>query len=114
MDPDEIHELFAGIGPVTIRRMFGGQGIYRDGVMFGLVARGDLYLKADATSSPAFVAAGSTPFTYTRGEERSATLPYWRPPLDAFDDPDEMTRWATLAVEAAGRAARAKTSRRKR
>ena len=92
--------------------MFGGQGVYSDGLMFALVARGELFLKADETSSPDFVAAGSAPFTYERGE-RVATLPYWRPPLEAFDDPDEMTLWAKRAVSAAARAARGKARSRR-
>jgi DNA transformation protein len=40
----EVFELF---GPVTIRKMFGGYGVYHDGLMFALVADDTLYLKAD-------------------------------------------------------------------
>ena len=60
MDNDAIAELFAGLGPVSIRRMFGGKGIYLDGVIFAIELRDELMLKADAISAPDFVAAGCT------------------------------------------------------
>ncbi len=50
MDPEYIRELFADFGAVQIRRMFGGAGLYAEGVMFALVTGGLIYLKADADS----------------------------------------------------------------
>lgn len=58
MDDETIRDLFSAIGLVTIRRMFGGKGIYRDGLIFALVVRGELLLKADAQTAPAFAEAG--------------------------------------------------------
>jgi DNA transformation protein len=37
-------EQMADFGFVTARRMFGGAGIYRDGMMFALIADDVLYL----------------------------------------------------------------------
>ena len=71
MDADSIRDLLAALGPVRVRRMFGGQGVYRDDLMFGLEAQGELYLKADAETAPAFAAAGSRQFTYTRTAAQS-------------------------------------------
>ena len=53
MDPESIQDLFHELGPVRIRRMFGGQGIYAGERMFALEARGALYLKADDVNRPA-------------------------------------------------------------
>jgi DNA transformation protein and related proteins len=36
MDDAAIRDMFAGLGPVTIRRMFGGKGIYHDGIIVAL------------------------------------------------------------------------------
>jgi DNA transformation protein len=102
MDPEAISDLFAGLGPVRVRRMFGGQGIYAGELMFALEAGGELYLKADADTVEAFRAAGSTPFVYDRGG-RHVEMSYWRIPAAAADDPDEASRWARLALEAARR-----------
>ena len=53
MDPDYLRDLFSSFRPVTVRRMFGGAGLYADGVMFALWSSGGtLYLKVDDTTSP--------------------------------------------------------------
>ena len=59
-----LEDLFAPVGGVRLRRMFSGHGVYRDGLMFALVSDGVVYLKADATSRPAFEAEGAGPFRY--------------------------------------------------
>jgi len=104
MDPEAIRDLFVALGPVRTRRMFGGQGIYAGELMFALEAGGELYLKADDSTVPAFEAAGSSPFTYEK-DGRTAQMSYWRLPDGAMDDPDEAARWGCLVVEAAMRAA---------
>jgi len=40
-------DQFSKFGGVSIRRMFGGSGLYRDDVMFGLVTSDVLYLRTD-------------------------------------------------------------------
>ena len=55
MDPEFINDLFAPFGPVTVRRMFGGAGIYREGLMFALVFDGAIFLKVDDASKGSFV-----------------------------------------------------------
>ena len=100
---EHVIELLAGLGPLRIRRMFGGAGVYRDDRMFALIADEVLYLKADAESRGAFEAARSQPFTAVmRG--RTETMNYWRLPADASDDPAAAERWALLGLEAALRA----------
>jgi hypothetical protein len=63
-DPEHIVELFAGFGPVSVRRMFSGAGIFAGGVMIGLISRGVIYLKADTSTIPDFEEEGLGPFTY--------------------------------------------------
>jgi DNA transformation protein len=65
-----IHELFAQFRPVAVKRMFGGAGIYAEGVMFALVFDGAIYLKVDAETIPDFAREGSQPFVYTRAKSR--------------------------------------------
>jgi DNA transformation protein len=104
VDVGDFQDLFAGLGPVRVRPMFGGQGIYSGDAMFALEAGGELYLKADGETSAAFEAAGSRPFAYSK-DGKTTTMSYWRLPDSALDDPEEATRWGRLAVEAARRAA---------
>ena len=107
MDHDFIRDLFAPFGPVTVRRMFSGAGIFADGLMFGLVVRDVIYLKVDDTNRTDFEREGCAPFTYTRGKKSGRpsehALPYWRLPERLYDDPDELAEWARRAAAAAKR-----------
>lgn len=97
-----LHELLEPMGSVSTRRMFGGHGVYCDGVFIAIVIDGRLYLKADADTAPAFEAAGSAPFVY---ESKGApiTMSYWSAPEQALDSPEQMQPWARLAMAAARR-----------
>jgi DNA transformation protein and related proteins len=99
--PDDIVELFSVFGPVTVRRMFGGAGIYADGTMFALVADGVIYLKAGENNAAMFEREGLAPFTYSRREGEPAVMSYWRMPDRLYDDPDELAVWARAALAAA-------------
>jgi len=108
MDSEDIHDIFRSMGPIRIRRMFGGQGIYRDEVMFALEAGGELYLKTDAETRPVFEAMNSRPFMYETKDGRSTAMSYWLMPESAIEDDVEARRLGTLALEAAHRARAAK------
>jgi DNA transformation protein and related proteins len=99
---DFIAELFAEFGPVEVRRLFGGAGIFADGLMFGLVADGVIFLKADEHNRPAFEQEGMTPFAYGKSAKR-VIMSYWRMPERLYDAPDELARWAGESLAAARR-----------
>ena len=71
-----LNDALSGFGTVSVRRMFGGAGVYVDGVMFGLVADDTLYLKADDATRRAFEVEGQGPFVY--GSRGRATTRHWR------------------------------------
>ena len=104
-DPEFIRELFSAFGPVSVRRMFSGTGIFADGLMFGLAVRGEIFLKVDDVTRPAFEAEGSKPFVYRRGQGREVALSYWRLPERLMDDPGELARFARTALATAHHAA---------
>jgi DNA transformation protein and related proteins len=118
MDAETVNDLFREFGPVSVRRMFGGQGVFLDGLMIALIAREVVYLKADAATVPAFEQEGLAPFSYpTKNGEHTLTS-YWRMPDRLYDDPEELARWARAAHAAASRSAsaprRAKVPQRNR
>ena len=90
-------------GVVAVRRMFGGAGIYADGTMFGLVADGVIYLKADERNAPAFERENLPPFTYATKDGKRGVMSYRRMPERLYDDPDELATWARDALAAAQR-----------
>ena len=118
MNSEFIRDLFAQFRPVTMKRMFGGAGLYADGLMFALVFDGAIFLKVDDASIPEFEREGSAPFTYTRAKSKGrvgrASLSYWRLPERLYDDPDELAVWAARALAIAERKTLAQRSRAKR
>src|SRR4029079_10933186 len=99
-----ITELFVAFGPVTVRRMFSGAGVFADGMMIALVVRGVIYLKADAQFVAEFEREGLGPFSYQTKDGSRTLNSYWRMPERLYDDPDELSTWARRSMEAARRA----------
>ena len=108
-----LQELLEKWGEVTARRMFGGHGLYHEGLMFAIVMNQHLYLKADAQNPPEFEALGLTPFTFAM-KGRPVALFYWSAPDAIFDEPAEAVRWAQSAWDAALRGHVAKAQAREK
>lgn len=107
---DYVVEQLGRLGDVTVRRMFGGAGLYAGGVFFAVMDNDELYFKVDDTTRPKYEAAGSGPFAPmpTEGPMRG----YYEVPAEVLDDRDELAAWARDAV-AIGRAAAKKKSAKK-
>ena len=97
---DNLQEVFVLFGAVQARRMFGGYGIFHDGLMFGLVADEVLYLKADGKSSSEFEKRGLGQFGYEKNS-KIINMSYYLAPEEIFDDPEEAKIWANRAFDAA-------------
>jgi DNA transformation protein len=104
---DHLKDVFRLFGPFAAKRMFSGHGLFRDGLMFGLVVRDTLYLKADAQSAPEFQALGLPPFEYQR-QGKVARLAYYAAPEAVTEDAVDAAKWAKMAFDAALRANAAK------
>ena len=109
-----LEEQLNGLGPVSIRRMFSGAGVFADGVMFALVSNDTLYFKADETTRADFEAEGMDAFTYATKGGRNTLISYWRAPERLFDEPDEMLAWARKALATAQRSGTKKPPRKRR
>lgn len=97
---------------VSSRKMFGGYGLYRDGLMFALIVEDELFFKADANTIAQFERAGSRPFTY-QSKARVVQVAYWSAPAESLESPAEMRDWCQLAYAAALRGVTAKPNLRK-
>jgi DNA transformation protein and related proteins len=102
-----VQDLLSEFGPVSIRNMLSGAGIYADGVMFAILVDDTLYLKADALSARDFAAEGKGPFTYRPKGRPPVAMSCWEVPERLLDDPEELVTWARRA-HAAALAAKAK------
>jgi DNA transformation protein len=97
---EHLQEVFAAFGPIVVRRMFSGYGVYRQGLMFALAADEVLYLKADTESASYFTARGLEPFVYQR-RGQGVALSYYQAPDEVMDDREQAALWAHRAFEAA-------------
>ena len=111
---ETVKDLMHGLGPIGHRRMFGGAGLYCDGLMFALVDDDVLYLKADAASRAEFEAEGLAAFSYATRDGRNTIMSYWRAPDRVLDEPDEMLAWAGRALAAARRSVKPKAGKKAR
>jgi DNA transformation protein and related proteins len=107
-----VEELFAELGPVRIRRMFGGAGIYAGEVMFGLIDDETIYLKADDGLKAELADEGSVGWTYSRAPGPWEETSYWRLPEAALDDPEVAAAWARKALAVASAKATQKRPKR--
>jgi DNA transformation protein and related proteins len=102
MDAEDLKALFEPFGPVTVKRMFGGSGIYAEGMCFAIEANGEIFLKTDSLARAVFSATDSAPFTYmAKGKSRPTS--YRSLPTAAHEEGDELRRWANMGLEAARR-----------
>lgn len=104
MKPNSFHEfvlndLLGPIGGITSRAMFGGYSFYKDGVIFAIIAEGQLYFKVDDSNRAQYEAAGSGPFVYSSRDGRDMTMAYWQLPDEIIDNPEELQVWVQQSVE---------------
>jgi DNA transformation protein and related proteins len=93
-----IKEQFSFLGFITIRKMFGGAGIYFEGTMFGLVADDTIYLKVNENNKAKFEEIGMGPFTYDGKKGKPIKMSYYQLPEDILEDTEELRQWAEDSV----------------
>jgi DNA transformation protein and related proteins len=108
-----LHEVFESFGPIQAKRMFGGYGIYHDGLMFGLVIDNQLYLKSDAENLVFFEAQGLGPFIYNM-KGKAVQLSYHQAPEAMLNERELAAQWARQSWDAALRAQAAKAQQAER
>ena len=111
-EPPESVQRLGRVLPIEWRSMFGGMGIYSEGVFFALISsQGPLYFRVDETNRPDYEKAGSEPFMpFSRVKSRAyerIVMPYWKVPEKVLEKPATLRKWAEKALDAA-RAARVK------
>ena len=106
-------EIFADMADISWRPMFGGWGFYKNGVIFGIIADGELYFKVDEQNRADYEAVGSKPFVYSMKNGKETSLTYWQLPEDILENKRALAKWIDKAVAASLRAKADKKSKKK-
>lgn len=109
-----VAEQLEPLGPIRIRNMFGGAGVYLDDLMFGLIAGETLFFKVDERNRPDFEAEEMGPFVYEPPSGKAVAMSYYELPERLYDDPQALVEWARKSLDAALAAKAAKSVVRKR
>jgi DNA transformation protein len=100
---DYVIDALTPLGHARARSMFGGYGLYLDGLITGIIAWDMLYLKVDDGNRADYESAGSQPFTYD-GRGKPIAMSYWEVPAEIIEDPERLRDWALRARAASARA----------
>jgi DNA transformation protein len=107
-DPDRFDDLFASFGKIAVRRMFGAEGLFRDGLMFGIVYQERIYFKTGEANRSSFIAEGARPLYYKFEKAEGVLTSYYELPDRLYDDPDQLAAWARAAFAVAQQSPAAK------
>jgi DNA transformation protein len=109
-----VEESLEPLGRLSMRKMMGGATLYLDGTIFAILVDDGLWLKSDVEADAIWDSEGCEKFSFTFKDGKVDVMNYRRAPLDVYDDPEAMQRWAALAVEAGARGAAKKRPRKKK
>jgi len=93
---DFVLDQLLGMGGVEARRMFGGYGLYREEIFFGIVYKGKLFFKIDESTVGEYRKRKMKPF---RPSDKQTLKSYYQVPVDVIEDADELREWAEKAVK---------------
>ena len=103
-----LNDAMQGIRGVSAHAMFGAHGLYKDGVIFGIVDEDQLYLKVDKTNQPEYQACQSQPLIYEGKNRKKIALPYWEVPLEVLEDREKLAEWVEKSTLVSHRAKKTK------
>ena len=95
----EFDRFFKDIPGFKSRAMFGGHGLYKHGVIFGLFAEGSIYFKVDATNIKEYEKAKSAPFTYIGASGKPISMSYWKVPDAILKNKKVLAEWIEKSLE---------------
>lgn len=92
---DFILDQLAKLPGVTARPMFGGYGLYKGSLIFGILDDNRTYFRVGATTRAEFEARGMGPFSPS---PKQVMRSYYEVPEEVLENPDELASWARKAL----------------
>jgi len=94
-----LEEVLQDIPGINQRRMFGGYGLYKDGIIFGMIIDDKLYFKLTPKSKKLFENSNASPFTYTHNKSgKTVIMPYYEVPEEILEDKNTIYEWIEASV----------------
>jgi DNA transformation protein len=93
---DYVTDQLSIVGRILSKKMFGGVGLYADGIFFALINDDILYLKVDDSNRPDFEAAGMDAFRPY--PDKTRTMQYYEVPVDVLEDQAELSAWSRKSI----------------
>ena len=109
-----VHDLLSETQGVTSRAMFGGYGIYKNGLIFAIIVGEKLYFKVDDSNKSDFASHGMKPFRYKMPSGKPYEMSYWEVPEEIMENREELKIWVERAVFASQNAKRQKSKKRQK
>ena len=101
-----VMEKLSPVGDIKSRAMFGGYGIFHEGLMFALISEDTLYFKVNESNRDMYQKARSKPFPHG--------ISYWEVPADVLEDTEMLKEWAEKSINIAIEADAKKTKKKKK
>ncbi len=95
---DYIKDQLSAFGEFETKKMFGGHGFFKDGLMFGMLGSGTFRLKVDESNEQDYIDKGMKPYY---SDKKKKGMPYWEVPADVLEDRNELKEWAAKSVDIA-------------
>lgn len=93
-----LKDQLSGIGEFETKKMFGGHGFFKDGLMFGMLGSGIFRLKVDESNEQNYIDKGMKPYY---SDKKKKGMPYWEVPADVLENRTELSKWALKSVSIA-------------
>ncbi|OGH56401.1 MAG: hypothetical protein A3G34_01785 [Candidatus Lindowbacteria bacterium RIFCSPLOWO2_12_FULL_62_27] len=95
---DFVLDQLAAFGPVEACAMFGGYGLYRGEVFFGILHKNRLYFKTDPAAPESTAPYRERKMLPFRPSKKQPLKSYYEVPADVLEDPRELADWAERAA----------------
>ncbi|MEQ8880085.1 MAG: TfoX/Sxy family protein [Cyclobacteriaceae bacterium] len=93
-----LKDQLSGIGEFETKKMFGGHGFFKDGLMFGMLGSGTFRLKVNESNEQDYIDKGMKPYY---SDKKKKGMPYWEVPADVLENRTELSKWALKSVSIA-------------
>ncbi|MEQ8647709.1 MAG: TfoX/Sxy family protein [Cyclobacteriaceae bacterium] len=93
-----LKDQLSGIGEFETKKMFGGHGFFKEGLMFGMLGSGTFRLKVNESNEQDYIDKGMKPYY---SDKKKKGMPYWEVPADVLENRTELSKWALKSVSIA-------------